>query len=97
MNQFQFHEQNKSNTNISSNPAKINTNLENNYGNVCLDLDADKYPKKFKKFVNELLTLLNYITLANEMIDNADYKTSLDEGIRELVSSVRDLDKNLQL
>ena len=31
------------------------------------------------------------------MIDNADYKKQLDEGIREMVSSVRDLDKNLQL
>jgi hypothetical protein len=31
------------------------------------------------------------------MIDNADYKKGMDESIRELVSSVRDLDKNLQL
>ncbi len=31
------------------------------------------------------------------MIDNSDYKKQLDEGIREMVSSVRDLDKNLQL
>ena len=38
---------------------------ENNYGNVCLDLDPDNYPKKYKKFVSELVTLLNYITLSN--------------------------------
>jgi hypothetical protein len=39
--------------------------LENNYGNVCLDLNPDNYPKKFKKFVSELITLLNYISLSN--------------------------------
>lgn len=31
------------------------------------------------------------------MIDNVDYKQKLDEGVREMVSTVRDLDKNLQL
>jgi hypothetical protein len=31
------------------------------------------------------------------MVDNADYKKGVDEGIREMVSVVRDLDKNLQL
>jgi hypothetical protein len=39
--------------------------LENNYGNVCLDLNPDNYPKKYKKFVSELITLLNYISLSN--------------------------------
>ena len=32
------------------------------------------------------------------MIDNVDYKQKkLDEGVREIISTVRDLDKNLQL
>jgi len=32
------------------------------------------------------------------MIDNVDYKQKkLDEGVREIISVVRDLDKNLQL
>jgi hypothetical protein len=31
------------------------------------------------------------------MIDNADYKKSVDDATREIVGTVRDLDKNLQL
>jgi hypothetical protein len=31
------------------------------------------------------------------MIDNADHKQPVDEGIREMVSQLRDLDKNLQM
>jgi hypothetical protein len=31
------------------------------------------------------------------MIDNSDYKKTIDDSIREIVSTVRDLDKNLQL
>jgi hypothetical protein len=31
------------------------------------------------------------------MIDNADYKTPVDDATREIVATVRDLDKNLQL
>ena len=48
-----------------SSSSQQNVKLENNYGNVCLDLNPDNYPKKYKKFVSELVTLLNYITLAN--------------------------------
>ena len=40
-------------------------NLMNNYGNVRLDLNPENYPKKYRKFVGELETLLNYITLSN--------------------------------
>lgn len=32
------------------------------------------------------------------MIDNVDYtKKTLDDGVREMISSVRDLSKNLQM
>ena len=40
-------------------------NLENNYGDIRLDLEPDNYPKKYKKFVNELITLLNCIMISN--------------------------------
>ena len=31
------------------------------------------------------------------MIDSSDYKKSIDEGIKEMVETVRDLFKNLQM
>lgn len=31
------------------------------------------------------------------MIDNSDYKISVDEATREIVATVRDLDRNLQV
>ena len=40
-------------------------NFENNYGDICLDLEPEKYPKKYKKFLNELITLLNSISISN--------------------------------
>ena len=61
-----------SNLKISENEKKGNiSNISkkeeenNNYGDVRLDLNPDNYPKKYKKFVSELLTLLNYIALSN--------------------------------
>jgi hypothetical protein len=54
-----------SNKNAKSNISTSNIKVENNYGNVCLDLNPENYPKKYRKFVTELVTLLNYITLAN--------------------------------
>jgi len=38
---------------------------ENNYGDIRLDLEPDHYPKKFRKFVNELITLLNCVMVSN--------------------------------
>lgn len=65
-------DQNIANTNTTNNSNKNNVvtsskkkEEENNYGNVCLDLNPENYPKKYRKFVAELVTLLNYITLAN--------------------------------
>jgi hypothetical protein len=31
------------------------------------------------------------------MIDNVDHKKPMDEGVREMVGQLRDLDQNLQL
>jgi hypothetical protein len=54
------------NTSSSKNQKEIEEkNLLNNYGNVRLDLNPENYPKKYRKFVGELETLLNYITLCN--------------------------------
>jgi hypothetical protein len=86
-----------STVNQTSNNSNTSNNPLNNYGDICLDLNPDNYPKKYRKFVTELITLLNYISISNEMIDNVDYKKPLDEGVREMVSQVRDLDKNLQM
>jgi len=93
------------------NADNYSTNPLNNYGDIYLDLDCDHYPKKYKKFVSELLCLLNCITISNvkiifllknffpikEMIDMADPKKPIDEGVREMVSQLRDLDQNLQM
>jgi len=58
-----------SNLKISENENKGNNankdEENNNYGDVRLDLNPENYPKKYKKFVSELLTLLNYIALSN--------------------------------
>ena len=58
-----------SNLKISENENKGNIAKKeennNNYGDVRLDLNPENYPKKYKKFVSELLTLLNYIALSN--------------------------------
>lgn len=40
-------------------------NPQNNYGDIRLDLEPDNYQKKYKKFVNELTTLLNCIMISN--------------------------------
>jgi hypothetical protein len=48
-----------------SSSNKNDNNLQNNYGDICLDLEAENYPKKYKKFVNELTTLLNCISISN--------------------------------
>jgi hypothetical protein len=51
-------------TGIQGNNNNIG-NFENNYGDICLDLEPEKYPKKYKKFLNELITLLNSISISN--------------------------------
>lgn len=43
----------------------IIVNQDNNYGDICLDLEPENYPKKYKKFLNELITLLNSISISN--------------------------------
>jgi hypothetical protein len=53
------------NTTTTTKTTSTQPKLQNNYGNVCLDLNPDNYPKKYRKFVGELVTLLNYVALAN--------------------------------
>ena len=57
---------NKTGNNSNSNVDNFSAySVENNYGTVRLDLNPEKYPKKYRKFVGELVTLLNYIALSN--------------------------------
>lgn len=68
------------------------------FDNIDLDLEASNYPKKYQIFVGELKTLLENIKLSNELISSTDEKQStLDEGVRLVVSNLRDLSSNLVL
>lgn len=56
------------NQNLDTIPSSNVASNINNYGDIALDLNADNYPKKFKKFVGELTILLDNMTLANVSI-----------------------------
>lgn len=69
----------------------------NNYGDVRLDLNPSNYPQHLRLIVSELPSLLEYVLLDNEMIDNFDYnKTKIDEGIIELTQTIQDIAVNLK-
>lgn len=88
---------NNVNNNVYQNEF-INEDIQPNYNkNVNLDLNPDNYEKKYKKFVTELSVLIDNINLANEMIDNTQVGSPVDEGLRTIVQNLRELEGNLVL
>lgn len=101
---------NRKPSNVNQNKSPIKSPLKNNKQNeyiyeevaqpnysknVNLDLNPDNYDKKYKKFVTELSVLIDNIKLANEMIDNTQVGTPVDEGLRTIIHNLRELNNNL--
>lgn len=86
-------------TTVNSNSQQENINTNTNYvPNVELNLNPNCYDKRFQKFVLELRIVLENIQLANEVIDNADYRVkTLDESVRLVISNLMDLSSNLNM
>jgi hypothetical protein len=75
--------------------SNVSNVSSSNNSDFALDFTPEKYPQKFRKFVAELPVLVDTYKLANEMIDNVDPKGELDEGVRSIVSYMKDLERNL--
>ena len=56
----------------------------NNYGEINLDLDEKNYPIAYLYYVKELRTVIEYINIINEMIDNGN-PNNVDESLPDLV------------
>lgn len=59
------------------------------------DLDPNSYPKKYRTFVSELSVLLDNIKLANEMIDAHSKNEEINEGLRTIMLTLKELETSL--
>jgi hypothetical protein len=64
---------------------------------TVLDLTPTNYPKKYQKFVSELVVLQENIRLSNELIDNSDSKGGVDEVLSSIIHSIKELERNLNM
>lgn len=71
--------------------------LTPNYGDICLPLELERYPKDYHSFVVDLKTILETITLANDLITNADYKSSrVDEAARDMFVYIQNMSQTIR-
>ena len=92
-------EQMSENININKEEQNIinqhqNNKAKNNYGDINLDLNPLHYPKELQLFVTEIPSLLEYVLLDNELIDNfvkEGNKKEIDISIVELTQNIQDL------
>lgn len=92
-------EQMSENININKEEQNIinqhqNNKAKNNYGDINLDLNPLHYPKELQLFVTEIPSLLEYVLLDNELIDNfvkEGKKKEIDISIVELTQNIQDL------
>lgn len=68
-----------------------------NYGDICLPLDLDRYPKEYHSLIVELITILENIMLENELINYADYKAKeVDETVKDMFIYIKSMSQNIK-
>lgn len=76
--------------------SKMKPSNVNYFDGIDLDISANKFPKKFQIFVEELKTILENIVLANELINNSNHiQQVIDENVRLVISNLMDLSSSL--
>jgi hypothetical protein len=89
--------ENKKNTNNSQNFNNISNDISynnedsnsNKGGSLRLELNPEKYDKKYSKILPKLKVLVENINLANEIIDNLEPGTQPDEWLKAVIDSIR--------
>lgn len=67
----------------------------NNYGEINLDLDEKNYPIAYIYYVKELRSVIEYINIINEMIDNGN-PNNIDESLPDLVNMCNNFGNTIQ-
>ena len=67
----------------------------NSKNSIQLDLNPNNYEKKYATLLQKMQTWIENIKLTNDMIDNTQVGTQVDDGLKSVVESLRTADGEL--
>src|SRR5690606_35937089 len=69
---------------------EVHNQQSGNYkNNIHLDINPSSYDKKYSKLLSKIAVWIENINLANDMIDNTEVGTRVDDGLKSVIDNLR--------